>query len=246
MNTLSYLIYKITNTINNKCYIGLTSRSLDVRLKEHLTISSKDICNTKFHLAIRKYSIELFSIEILESNIDTVTNANAREIFYIDKFDSYRNGYNMTTGGYGRSDYYFSESAKQKMSIAKQGIKLSECHKNNIRQSLRGKAKSEEHKQSLRKSNIGKTHTQITRNKISQSRLGSNTGSSNPAAIIVHIYDSNNELRYKCNGNFTSICKSNNLPIHALRNSYYNNGTILYPNSKTKKYHGWFSIKITQ
>lgn len=246
MNTTSYVIYKITNTINNKCYIGLTSRDFSVRLKEHLTLSNRNTCNTKFHLALRKYSIDLFSIEILEYDIATITEANSREIFYIDKFDSYRNGYNMTKGGFGRTDYYFSDSARQKMSKSKHGTILSDSHKNNIRKSLQGKPKSESHKQSLREANTGKTHTRTTKDKISKARLGLNTGATNPSAIIVYIFDSNNKLRYECHGNFNSVCSDNELPVHALRDSYYKNGKILYPNSKTKKYHGWYSIKIIQ
>ena len=89
------IIYKITNKVNNKSYIGQTRYTLQFRWNQHL--HKKD--NTYFHNAISKYGKDNFSLEILEEC--DVEKLNDREIFYIAKFDTFNNGYNLTIGGDG-------------------------------------------------------------------------------------------------------------------------------------------------
>lgn len=89
------LIYKITNKVNNKSYIGQTRQGIQFRWNQHT--SKKD--NTYFHNAIQKYGKDNFEIEILEEC--DVEVLNEREIFYIAKFDTFKNGYNLTIGGDG-------------------------------------------------------------------------------------------------------------------------------------------------
>lgn len=89
------IIYKITNKVNGKSYIGQTRYTIEFRWNQHK--HKRD--NTYFHNAIRKYGIENFNIEILEEcNIEDL---NSREIFYIAKYDTFSNGYNLTIGGSG-------------------------------------------------------------------------------------------------------------------------------------------------
>ena len=89
------IIYKITNKVNGKSYIGQTRYSLEFRWRQH--IHKKD--NTYFHNAIKKYGVENFSIEILEEC--EVSKLNEREIFYIAKLNTFKEGYNLTIGGDG-------------------------------------------------------------------------------------------------------------------------------------------------
>ena len=89
------IIYKITNTVNNKSYIGQTRQSIQFRWNQHT--SKKD--NTYFHNAIKKYGKDNFNIEILEEC--DVSKLDEREIFYIAKYDTFKNGYNLTIGGDG-------------------------------------------------------------------------------------------------------------------------------------------------
>ena len=58
-------IYKITNKINNKVYIGQTINSLEKRFKQHLS-EAKQGKNCRLHSAIRKYGIDAFVIEPIE------------------------------------------------------------------------------------------------------------------------------------------------------------------------------------
>lgn len=89
------IIYKITNKVNNKSYIGQTRQSIQFRWNQHT--SKRD--NTYFHNAIQKYGKDNFEIEILEEC--DVEVLNEREIFYIAKYDTFKNGYNLTIGGDG-------------------------------------------------------------------------------------------------------------------------------------------------
>lgn len=95
-------IYIITNSINDKVYIGQTTLSVEDRWKAHLKPStSKRKSSYKLYKAMNKYGKENFNCEILETNIP-VDELNDKEIYYIEKYDSYYHGYNSTKGGDGR------------------------------------------------------------------------------------------------------------------------------------------------
>lgn len=92
-------IYKITNNINGKAYIG-QSIHVEERLRQHQTqYTYKDI-DKPLYLAFTKYGIENFSFEVLEECKEE--NLNEREIYWIDYYDTYYNGYNANRGGTGR------------------------------------------------------------------------------------------------------------------------------------------------
>jgi len=90
-------IYKITNRINNKVYIGQTN-NIRNRWNEHKRNgSSKELGNNyKLYNAMNKYGINIFDFEIIEGPI---TNYNEREKYWISFYNSFTNGYNMTIGG---------------------------------------------------------------------------------------------------------------------------------------------------
>lgn len=92
-----YLIYLLKNRINGKIYIGKTN-NLYKRLSAHK--NDRRII-THFTKAIDKYGFDNFECIILEENIPK-NNIKQKEIFYIDKFNSYKsNNYNSTIGGDG-------------------------------------------------------------------------------------------------------------------------------------------------
>ncbi len=115
MNIFGY-IYKITNRINGKVYIGQTIYPIEQRFTEHI---NKALNGKKSHLcyAIRKYSVINFSLELLET-CNSLDEMNGYEIKYIAKYDSFRNGYNMTLGGAGRSGYDYKVSKKTRKKIS--------------------------------------------------------------------------------------------------------------------------------
>ena len=96
---MSY-IYKITNNINGKIYIGKTMRSIKQRWKEHLANIKKEECkNRPLYRAINKYGVENFSIEKIEECSDIILSD--REKYWIEYYNSFKNGYNATKGGDG-------------------------------------------------------------------------------------------------------------------------------------------------
>lgn len=107
-------IYKITNKINDKIYIGQTSGTIEKRFKEHIKQSRY---NDTFHLyrAMRKYGIENFEVEEIEECEDITLSQ--REKYYIEYFDSYKNGYNMTIGGDGVIKYDYKEIADKYLEL---------------------------------------------------------------------------------------------------------------------------------
>ena len=104
-----YIIYKQTNTITNKSYIGLTKHTVKKRFNQHKQDAFRyrkgKLPNTAFYNAIRKYGTDCWASEILEENL-SYEEANIQEQYYIKHFNTYANGYNSTIGG----DHKFPES----------------------------------------------------------------------------------------------------------------------------------------
>lgn len=194
------IIYKITNTINNKVYIGQTIRSLSDRWKQHCRQKNESlICRS-----IQKYGKENFTIEEIDG-------ANSQsELNYLEEHHIYMNnsmspiGYNLMTGG---NHSTFSEETKSKMSISQTGKKriFTEEHCKNLSKANKGRkfsdearnnmsegqkrlnAKglnpnlvrngcklSQEHKDNISKSNTGRIVSEETRLKISKVKKGDN------------------------------------------------------------------------
>ncbi|WP_193224727.1 GIY-YIG nuclease family protein [Bacillus sp. B2-WWTP-C-10-Post-4] len=94
-------IYIIKNLINEKIYIGQTLTDIEERWKSHIRRSRDKTKKYKIYSAMRKYGVENFYLEILEENISS-EQIDEREIYYISKFNSFKNGYNSTPGGDGK------------------------------------------------------------------------------------------------------------------------------------------------
>lgn len=94
-------IYKITNNINQKVYIGQTILSIEERFKKHKKNSSYlKLKHLPLYQAFNKYKFENFSIELLEKI--KIEKADEREIYWISYYNSYNSGgYNATLGGMG-------------------------------------------------------------------------------------------------------------------------------------------------
>lgn len=94
------IVYKITNNINNKVYIGITTCSLEYRWGRHVT-ESKNVSNNKhLYKDMREYGIENFSVEQIDS-ADDFKMLGQLERQYIKYYNSQnpQNGYNITAGG---------------------------------------------------------------------------------------------------------------------------------------------------
>lgn len=91
------VIYKITNLVNGKVYIGQTIHSLEERYKQHLKNASKGLAG-KLYPAMRKYGFNNFYAEVIEE-CNSTEELNTREVYWIAYYDSTNKGYNISLGG---------------------------------------------------------------------------------------------------------------------------------------------------
>ncbi len=92
-------IYKITNDVNQKIYVGKTESSIEKRFQEHCKDAFKERSEKRpLYTAMRKYGIEHFHIELLEET----NQPEEQEIYWIELLRSFKQGYNATKGGDGR------------------------------------------------------------------------------------------------------------------------------------------------
>lgn len=117
-----YTIYKHTNTVTGKAYIGYTSLTMEERWKQHVKLafqpSKKDSC-IKLWRAIRKYGVDSWDHEIL-TYMDTEQQAHELEISLIESHNTFKKGYNTTRGGEGFKGTH-TDDTKKKMSFLKKG-----------------------------------------------------------------------------------------------------------------------------
>ena len=149
------IIYKITNKLNGKVYVGQTTRPLTERFREHAKCKK-----TIIGKAIRKNGKKNFAIEVLEE-CASQEQLNECEIFWIAHFDCKApNGYNLTGGGEGSGSP--SPETRAKLSAATRGEKNPHF----------GKRHTAEVRERIAASKRGKKLSAETRAKMSASRRG--------------------------------------------------------------------------
>lgn len=123
-------IYCFRNTVNGKCYIGQAIK-LKQRLRDHWNNWKSDrYAHLHIYKAFRKYGIENFELTILQTfsdalNYKTKINLDILEKKYIEQYDSYNNGYNMTLGG-DAGVLGFKMTDEQKEKIRQHSLKQAE------------------------------------------------------------------------------------------------------------------------
>lgn len=101
-------IYKIINDVNDMVYVGQTKFAIDERLNQHWRDSKREICkNRSLYIAFNEIGFEHFSAILLEKCEDDV--ADEREVYWVDKYNSFLNGYNDTYGGKGKHQINYQE-----------------------------------------------------------------------------------------------------------------------------------------
>lgn len=91
-------IYMAVNTVNGKAYVGQTVKPLAHRKQAHLSDARRG-CDVHFHRALRKHGAGVcFAWRVLASGVP-LSQLSTQERFWIRFYDTYRSGYNATTGG---------------------------------------------------------------------------------------------------------------------------------------------------
>lgn len=149
------IIYRATNTVNNKVYIGQTINTLEYRKTRHCKgafNNTQERCSA-FWKALCKYGIENFEWSVI-AEATTQEELNALEIRFIAEFNCISpNGYNLQAGGHSGLHH---ESSKRKISEAHKGKVVSIETRQKISDAHKGKKLSEEHKKKISDGNRGK------------------------------------------------------------------------------------------
>ena len=181
------IVYKITNKLNNKIYIGQTINPIEQRWREHKN-DKKGFCRYLFN-AFNQYGRDNFEIKIL-SKCNSMDEMNHRETYYIRLFNTLApNGYNILPGGGNRivgeeTRKRQSSSLKGKLVGKKNGMfgkgkmagdknpmfgkKRTEEARKKISQKLKGRTFSDSHKENISEANRGKKKSKVHRDMLSE------------------------------------------------------------------------------
>jgi group I intron endonuclease len=204
-----YKVYLITNTANNKKYVGITKKDIRERFKEH---TKRGFALTE---AIQKYGETNFTIEVIEE-VNTPEEAYELEISYIKEINSkVPNGYNITDGGDGIFGWEVTEEYKQKCSeivkelhkTKKVGMygkthtdetkkKMSASSRGKSKDWLRGKERTNETKKKISSKLTGKLVSEDTKKKISENHHDV-SGENNPMFGKKHSPETIEKIRKK-------------------------------------------------
>ena len=209
-------IYKITNKVNNKSYVGYTANP-QARWSDHKYGRG----NKVVHQAIKKYGVDKFTFEVIAE--DTVDN----EQQYINEHNTmYPNGYNLTEGG-SLPPNYKGISYKQRYGTKKYKQIIEKFRQTQLERGGFGPmAHTKATKEKIRKKLLGegngmygKKHSKKTLKLMSDKRKGVHVGSKNGNAKRFLLISPDGK-QHTADGNLRQLCASLNLSHATIRKSY--------------------------
>jgi group I intron endonuclease len=224
-------IYLLIDRRNGKKYVGKHNGSK----KNYWSsgIIPNKIC--------KKYGKEVFDKIIVENDVPNHL-LNEKEIFYINKYDSFNNGYNLSIGGDGGGEWIYKKTIEEKIKISNIKSKklknrvFSDETKRKMSESAKNKIMTDEHKENIRKAVIlrgGHPHSDETKKKLSILKIGVK----NPKHSNFMKENNPKSQKISIKGVIYKTIKEACLMLNLSRSS------IKYKlNSKTDKFKDWFRI----
>jgi group I intron endonuclease len=227
-------IYGIYSKVEDKIiYIGQTIIGYENRFKKHINESKDEKCTKKIHKKIKKYGIENFKpILLLECDINLL---NEKEKEYINFYNTYRNGCNLTVGGETMSGYKHTEETKIK--IGKKTKYRWENERDKIIDSLKKRPPRKHSENELKKrseqfKNKNPMHNDHVRQKLSQTCKNKyENGYINPKSKMWKITTPEKEIIIT--KEMKKYCKENGLGYNGMYYAYMNN--TIYRGYKIEK-----------
>lgn len=133
-------IYKITNSINNKVYIGQSARPVEQRFHRHIQDAESGRLDTHLARAIRKYGKENFHIEIIDE-ATSQEELTKKEYYWIGYYHATEDGYNETDAEYKCGGNTYKSKSEDEMRKISEKIRQSKIGGKNP-QSKKVKCKS--------------------------------------------------------------------------------------------------------
>ncbi len=115
-------IYKITNKVNNKVYIGQTINTIEQRFQRHINDAINNILDTHLARAIRKYGKENFYTELIDT-ANTQDELNLKEQYWIRFYNSVNEGYNETDAIYKSGGNTYQSKTNDELNVIKEKIR---------------------------------------------------------------------------------------------------------------------------
>ena len=166
--------YIIINSINDKRYIGVTTRPLHVRWAQHQQDARYARSSSILHAAMRKHGVENFSCLQIASALSCDALFEVEPVLIVQHNTRSPNGYNMTDGGEGSPGHPVSRETKQKISAAHMGKRLTNEHKEKLSRSKIGKKlkRTKEHNRKISESKMGHGFSEECLKKMSAAKKG--------------------------------------------------------------------------
>lgn len=164
-------LYKITNRINGKAYIGVTKREPNERWRQHKSTYMRLIYRNSKHAlchALKKYGVDNFDFQVLATadSMEELKELEKNAIQMFNTFASTGYGYNLSLGGDGSPGHIVNDEARAIMSRSAQE------YANNNPNPMQGRKHSDETKELIRQKALGRKISKATRKKISKALKG--------------------------------------------------------------------------
>jgi len=170
-------IYKITNQINRKIYIGSTS-CFKTRASQHAwRLKSGKHCNKHLLSSFKKYGTDAFTFEVIEVVVGSTEELRIIEEQYLKEqvtLGNWKNCYNAVTHTSKKDKIYWSSTPEETKKKIGKASKLAWTIERRKKASIRSKKMWEcpEYREHMRKTRTGQTRSEETKRKLSKQKLG--------------------------------------------------------------------------